>query len=55
MPEYEFECMQCHTEFTERQSFREHDQHKKVQCPKCKSKNVKQVITPAFAKTSKKS
>lgn len=55
MPEYEFECMQCHAEFTERMSFREHDQRKQVQCPKCNSKNVKQVITPAFARTSKKS
>ena len=55
MPTYEFECEQCKKTFTEKQTFAEHDEHKKVKCPKCGSTNVRQVISPTFAKTSKKS
>jgi putative FmdB family regulatory protein len=55
MPIYEYECRQCKKTFTEKQTFEEHDQHKKVKCPKCRSASVQQVISPTFAKTSKKS
>jgi putative FmdB family regulatory protein len=55
MPEYEFECAQCHTTFAQHQSFQEHDQHQQVKCPKCGSKDVHQLISAAFAKTAKKS
>jgi putative FmdB family regulatory protein len=55
MPTYEFQCEQCKKTFTEKQTFAEHDEHKKVKCPKCRSTNVRQIISPAFAKTSKKS
>jgi putative FmdB family regulatory protein len=55
MPIYEYECRQCKKTFTEKHTFQEHDQHKKVKCPKCGSTRVQQVISPTFAKTSKKS
>ena len=55
MPIYEYECRQCKRTFTEKHTFQEHDQHKKVKCPKCGSTRVQQVISPTFAKTSKKS
>jgi len=55
MPEYEFECMQCHQVFTQHQSFQEHDQHPTVKCPHCGSEDVHQMISAAFTKTAKKS
>ena len=55
MPYYEFECAQCGRKFNEKQSFEEHDQGKRVKCPKCRSQKVKPVIGSVFAKTSKKS
>lgn len=55
MPNYEFECEKCKATFTEKQTFAEHDEHKKVKCPKCGSTRVHQLISAAFAQTSKKS
>ncbi len=55
MPYYEFECLQCGEEFSEKQSFDEHDQGKRVKCPRCGSQKAKRVIGPVLAKTSKKS
>jgi putative FmdB family regulatory protein len=55
MPVYEYDCKQCKRTFTEKQTFQEHDQHRKVKCPKCGSAAVQQLISPTFAKTSKKS
>jgi putative FmdB family regulatory protein len=55
MPTYEFECQQCGETFTQKQTFSEHDQHKVAKCPNCGSKNVEQLISSAFVKTSKKS
>ncbi len=55
MPTYEFQCEKCKKTFTERQTFQEHDERKKVKCPKCGGTAVRPVIAAAFAKTSKKS
>jgi len=55
MPEYEFQCMQCNARFTQAQSFSEHDRHKAATCPKCGSKKVRQLISPAHVQTAKKS
>ncbi len=55
MPNYEFQCETCKETFTEKQTFEEHDQHKKLKCPKCGSTSVRQVISSTFAKTAKKS
>jgi putative FmdB family regulatory protein len=55
MPGYEFQCKKCSTIFDERETFREHDEHKQVKCPKCGSTDVEQVLTPSGVKTAKKS
>lgn len=55
MPTYEFECAKCQEKFTEKETFAEHDQHKTIQCPKCGSTDVHQLLSTGFAKTSKKS
>ena len=55
MPTYEFQCEKCKKTFTEKQTFEEHDEHKKIKCSKCGSTGVRQVIGSTFAKTSKKS
>jgi putative FmdB family regulatory protein len=55
MPNYEYECRECGKTFTEKQSFAEYDKHKKVQCPKCGSEKVEQLVGFVFTKTSKKS
>jgi len=54
MPTYEFMCEKCKHRFVEIISISEYEK-KKFQCPKCKSTNVKQLITPFQTKTSKKS
>jgi len=55
MPVYEFECTQCGKTFTQKQTFDEHDHHKRVKCPKCGTTRVKQLVGTVFAQTSKKS
>ncbi len=42
----------CGQKFNEKQSFEEHDQGKRVKCPKCGSQKVKPVIGSVIAKTS---
>ena len=54
MPTYEFECKKCDNEFTLDESLSEHDRHVE-KCPHCGSKEVKQLISLVYAKTSKKS
>jgi putative FmdB family regulatory protein len=54
MPTYEYRCRECHRVFDRVESLAEHGD-KKPSCPKCKSKNVEQVLTSFFAKTSHKS
>jgi putative FmdB family regulatory protein len=53
MPTYEYRCRECHTVFDRIEPLAEHG-HRTPPCPKCKSKNVEQVLTPFFAKTSHK-
>ncbi len=55
MPYYEFQCTQCGEKFTQKQSFEEHVQGKRVKCPKCGSQKVERVVGSVLAKTSKKS
>ena len=54
MPIYEYRCRGCEHVFDRVEALTEHGQ-KAPQCPNCKSKNVEQVLTPFFAKTSHKS
>ncbi len=55
MAYHDFECTKCGHEFTDTQTFEEHDDHKEVKCPKCNSKKVEQLVSQVYAKTSKKS
>lgn len=52
MPTYEYRCNDCKHVFNRVEPLAEHG--KTPHCPKCKSKNVQQVLTPFFAKTSHK-
>ena len=55
MAYYNYECTKCGHEFTDEQTFAEHDKHKQVKCPKCASKRVEQLVSHVYAKTTKKS
>lgn len=54
MPTYEFECKNCKKSFTLSETISEHDRHVE-KCPHCNSKEVQQLISTVYAKTSKKS
>ncbi len=54
MPTYEFTCEKCNKSFTVVLSIAEYEK-KKYQCPKCKGKNLKQLISSFQTVTSKKS
>jgi putative FmdB family regulatory protein len=54
MPTYEFKCKQCGKKFTLAETYSDHDRHDE-KCPKCGSKEVEQLISSVYAKTSKKS
>ena len=43
MPLYEYLCKKCHKKFGEVLTIKEHET-KKLQCPKCKSKDLEHVI-----------
>lgn len=53
MPTYEYRCRDCKKVFDRIEPLAEHGD-RTPPCPKCKSKNVEQVLTPFFAKTSHK-
>ena len=54
MPTYEFACKKCGEKFMLVESFKDHAAHKE-RCPKCQSKQVEQLMSAVYAKTSKKS
>jgi putative FmdB family regulatory protein len=54
MAEYEFECRKCGKQFTIQETIKEHGEHHE-KCPKCGSKQIEQLVSTVFAKTSKKS
>jgi putative FmdB family regulatory protein len=54
MPTYEYQCKICGHEFFKVLLISEHENYK-PECPKCKSKNVEQLVSSFFAQTSKKS
>lgn len=53
MPTYEYRCSDCRHVFDRIEPLAEHGV-KKPACPKCHSRNVEQVLTAFFAKTSHK-
>lgn len=54
MPTYDFRCSECKKTFSVTCSITEHGK-KKIACPKCGSKKVKQGVSSFFAVTSHKS
>ena len=54
MPTYEYRCEKCRKTFTRVESISAHGR-KKPTCPKCKGTNVRQLFSPFFAKTARKS
>jgi len=54
MPVYEYICKECHKEFSEVLTVKEHDT-KKVRCPKCQSTEVEKVIEQVTVLCSRKS
>lgn len=54
MPIYEFTCRTCGEEFTEVLSLADYEKHQ-VECPKCGSREVEQVVAPFSVVTSHKS
>ena len=55
MPDYEYRCTKCEKTFTVRETFEQHDRHRKVRCPECNGVEVERVLTPVMGKTSRKS
>ena len=53
MPTYEYRCRDCENVFDRIEPLSEHGS-RTPSCPKCKSRNVEQVLTSFFAKTSHK-
>jgi putative FmdB family regulatory protein len=53
MPIYEYHCRSCGQDFQHTEPISEHGQHRTV-CPKCRSTQIEQVMTPFFAKTGRK-
>jgi putative FmdB family regulatory protein len=53
MPTYEYRCKDCGHEFVETLTVEQHDKRKR-QCPKCKSKNVEQLLSSFYTKTASK-
>ncbi len=55
MPTYEFDCEKCGNKFTLIITMREYEKEKdRFRCPKCKSRKVKQILSPFVAKTTHK-
>ncbi len=54
MPTYEYQCKDCHAIFTRIERMSEHGVVRPT-CPKCKGRDVEQLLAPVYAKTSKKS
>ena len=55
MPAYEYECKDCHRDFTIYLSIKEFEEKPEIKCPHCDSNNVHKKISGFYAKTSSKS
>lgn len=53
MPSYDYKCENCNKKFTITCTISEHEK-KRVSCPKCSSRKVKQQVSSFFAVTSHK-
>jgi len=54
MPLYDYTCENCGKVFTVALTLQERE-YAEIRCPGCNSKDVRQVISPFVARTSKKS
>lgn len=54
MPVYDFRCTRCGHEFTLTLSIKERESQE-ITCPKCGAAKPETLMTPFFAKTSRKS
>jgi putative FmdB family regulatory protein len=54
MPEYDYKCEACGKSFSVTLGIAEHEK-KRIKCPKCDSRKVRQRISSFVAMTSKKS
>jgi putative FmdB family regulatory protein len=54
MPTYEYICVKCGEQFMRIMSLKEYEEGQ-VACPKCKSTEVKQLMSEFMPKTSRKS
>jgi putative FmdB family regulatory protein len=58
MPEYDYKCGSCKSEFTVHLSMSEHDKKARkhrIRCPKCESTDVRRLIGSFSVMTAKKS
>ena len=55
MPAYEYECKDCHRDFTIYLSIKEYNENPEIKCPYCNNSNIHRKISSFFAKTSSKS
>jgi putative FmdB family regulatory protein len=53
MPVYQYHCRSCGHDFSRTEPIKDHG-HARTPCPKCRSAQVHQVLTPFFAKTARK-
>ena len=54
MPSYDYQCEKCRKRFAVVQRISEHTGRSPA-CPKCKSRRTRQLLSPFYAKTVKKS
>ncbi len=54
MPMYEYHCDKCDREVTLTMTISQHEKGK-IECPKCGSKALRQVLSAFMSQTSKKS
>jgi len=55
MPDYEYQCCDCGATFTVHLTISEHEKTPHLNCEKCGSKKVEQLLSGAMVITSKKS
>lgn len=55
MARYEYVCLDCEHRFEIRESMSEHDAGASPECPSCESRRTRQLLSPFFANTSRKS
>ena len=54
MPTYAYRCKKCHHRFERTMRIAEHEERRKPQCPKCRSRAVEQVPGEFQAMTKSK-